>query len=77
MNIKENAFMLSGSSYEDPCYSPVGYLGLSIGYDLRFPELFRRLTLAGSQALLIPGSFTAKTGASHWETLLRTRAIEN
>jgi len=61
----------------EPCFSPVGYLGLSVSYDLRFPELYRKLTLAGAQVLLIPSAFTAKTGASHWETLLRTRAIEN
>ena len=61
----------------EPCYSPVGYLGLSISYDIRFPELYRQLLLQGAQILLVPSAFLAKTGSSHWETLLRTRAIEN
>ena len=69
--------MLHGDTVVDPCHSPVGYLGLTISYDIRFPEIYRKLTLLGSQALLIPSAFTAKTGASHWETLLRTRAIKN
>jgi nitrilase len=50
-------------------------IGLSVCYDLRFPELFRRL--AGSDLLLVPAAFTATTGRAHWETLLRSRAIEN
>ena len=61
----------------EPCFSPVGYLGLSISFDVRFPELYRHLILRGAQILLIPSAFLSKTGASHWETLLRTRAIEN
>jgi nitrilase len=50
-------------------------VGLSVCYDLRFPELYRRL--AGSDLLLVPSAFTATTGKAHWETLLRARAIEN
>lgn len=57
--------------------SPFGPLGLSICYDLRFPELYRRLTLAGARVLLVPAAFTAVTGEAHWEPLLRARAIEN
>jgi deaminated glutathione amidase len=52
-------------------------LGLSICYDLRFPELYRSLALAGAQLLCVPSAFTAHTGAAHWEALLRARAIEN
>src|SRR5262245_29053634 len=52
-------------------------VGLSICYDLRFPELYRLLTLAGARVLLIPAAFTLHTGRDHWETLLRARAIEN
>jgi predicted amidohydrolase len=44
---------------------------------LRFPEIYRRLAIRGAQVLLIPAAFLVKTGASHWETLLRARAIEN
>ncbi len=50
---------------------------MSICYDLRFPELYRRLAIAGAQVLLVPAAFTAHTGRDHWEVLLRARAIEN
>jgi predicted amidohydrolase len=52
-------------------------LGLSICYDLRFPELYRSLALAGAEALTVPANFTERTGRDHWEVLLRARAIEN
>jgi len=55
----------------------VGTLGLSICYDLRFPELYRRLVRAGAQVILVPSAFTFPTGAAHWEVLCRARAIEN
>ncbi len=51
--------------------------GLSICYDLRFPELYRRLADAGADLVFVPSSFTAPTGEAHWEVLLRARAIEN
>jgi predicted amidohydrolase len=51
--------------------------GMSICYDLRFPELYRRLAIAGAQVLLVPAAFTTHTGRDHWEVLLRARAIEN
>ncbi len=51
--------------------------GLSICYDLRFPELHRSLALLGARLLLVPSAFTAFTGAAHWEVLLRARAVEN
>jgi predicted amidohydrolase len=54
-----------------------GTIGLSICYDLRFPELYRALTRAGATILAIPAAFTFVTGAAHWEPLLRARAIEN
>lgn len=52
-------------------------IGMSICYDLRFPHLFRRLAQAGAQILTIPAAFNDTTGAAHWESLLRARAIEN
>jgi deaminated glutathione amidase len=52
-------------------------LGLSICYDLRFPELYRSLALRGAQVLCVPAAFTAHTGVAHWEVLLRARAVEN
>jgi nitrilase len=57
--------------------TPAGRLGLSVCYDIRFPELFRALSAAGAQILSVPSAFTAPTGRAHWETLLRARAIEN
>ena len=59
------------------CDSPCGRLGLTICYDMRFPELYQKLTFFhGSQVLLMPSAFAMKTGEAHWETLLRARAIE-
>jgi deaminated glutathione amidase len=52
-------------------------VGLSICYDLRFPELYRTLALAGAEVLAVPSNFTERTGRDHWEVLLRARAIEN
>jgi predicted amidohydrolase len=52
-------------------------IGLSVCYDLRFPELYRRLAEAGAEILTVPAAFTAATGKDHWEPLLRARAIEN
>jgi len=57
--------------------SPWGEFGLSICYDVRFPELYRKLLFLGSKFLLIPAAFTRPTGKSHWKVLLRSRAIEN
>jgi predicted amidohydrolase len=52
-------------------------LGLTICYDLRFPELYRILTLRGARVITVPANFTRVTGEAHWEVLLRARAIEN
>jgi len=57
--------------------TPLGRLGLSICYDLRFPELYRHLALQGAEVLFVPAAFTAFTGPHHWLPLLRARAIEN
>ncbi|NVJ71311.1 MAG: carbon-nitrogen hydrolase family protein, partial [Alphaproteobacteria bacterium] len=56
--------------------TPIGNLGLSICYDLRFPYLYRALAHAAANILLIPAAFTKPTGEAHWHTLLRARAIE-
>lgn len=55
----------------------VGHLGLSICYDIRFCEMYRLMALEGAQIFLTPADFTMNTGKDHWETILRTRAIEN
>ena len=52
-------------------------MGLSICYDVRFPELYRQLTVRGAEVLLVPAAFTAHTGQAHWHLLLRARAVEN
>lgn len=57
--------------------SPVGKVGLSVCYDLRFPELYRKHADAGAVLLTVPAAFTLMTGKDHWEVLLRARAIEN
>ena len=55
----------------------LGKLGMSVCYDVRFPELYRHMTLKGAQILLIPAMYSRETGRAHWETLVRARAIEN
>lgn len=57
--------------------TPAGRVGLSVCYDLRFPELYRGLVARGAQIVTVPSAFTATTGQAHWEPLLRARAIEN
>jgi deaminated glutathione amidase len=57
--------------------TPFGHVGLSVCYDVRFPELFRSLSAAGAEILTVPAAFTEPTGRAHWEILLRARAIEN
>ncbi|HXG82241.1 MAG TPA: carbon-nitrogen hydrolase family protein [Sphingomicrobium sp.] len=56
--------------------TPVGRLGLTICYDLRFPELFQRLSEAGADVIAVPAAFTVPTGRAHWQVLMRARAIE-
>jgi nitrilase len=57
--------------------TPFGRLGLAICYDLRFPELFRRMLSSSVEIIVLPSAFTEKTGAAHWEVLIRARAVEN
>jgi len=56
--------------------TPFGTLGLTVCYDVRFPQLYRRLAQAGAEVLTVPAAFNHITGAAHWEPLLRARAIE-
>ena len=58
-------------------HSDLCTMGLSVCYDLRFPELYRDLARQGAQLIFVPSAFTAYTGQAHWEALLRARAIEN
>jgi predicted amidohydrolase len=73
---RESAYMRPGGSIV-VLDTPAGRLGLSVCYDMRFPELYRALQAEGAQWFAIPSAFTVPTGRAHWETLLRARAIEN
>jgi predicted amidohydrolase len=76
VSYRESAHEQAGS---DIVTAPVGEVlaGLTVCYDLRFPELFRILAVRGARLLTVPAAFTAATGRDHWEVLLRARAIEN
>ena len=77
----EQSYRESHSMYpgDDPIVveTPAGILGLTICYDLRFPELYRRLVDDGASLFSVPAAFTDVTGKAHWHTLLQARAIEN
>ncbi|UHQ53778.1 MULTISPECIES: carbon-nitrogen hydrolase family protein [Microbulbifer] len=73
---RESAGIEAGDSLQ-VVETPWGRLGLSICFDLRFPELYRELAARGAEILLVPSAFTHVTGSAHWLTLLRARAIEN
>lgn len=74
--LRESSYTLAG---DRPCAvaCDLGTIGLSICYDLRFPELYRALGAAGCDLVVVPSAFTLLTGLAHWEPLLRARAIEN
>lgn len=72
----ESAMVTAGTELST-AETRVGVVGLSVCYDLRFPELYRQLGAKGSDLLCVPSAFTYVTGEAHWEILLRARAIEN
>lgn len=74
---RESATIAAGPLTPRCIDTPLGRLGLSVCYDLRFPELYRRLVADGAELIAVPSSFTRETGQAHWEVLLRARAIEN
>jgi predicted amidohydrolase len=73
---RESAMYEGGSRAVVVPDTPVGKLGLTICYDLRFPELFQRLSEAGADVIAVPAAFTVPTGRAHWQVLMRARAIE-
>jgi deaminated glutathione amidase len=73
---RESAMYAAGSQAVVVARTPVGTLGLTICYDLRFPLLFERLSEAGAEVIAVPAAFTVPTGQAHWSVLLRARAIE-
>ena len=73
---RESAMYQAGGEAVVVPDTPVGKLGLTICYDLRFPALFERLSEAGAEVIALPAAFTVPTGRAHWQVLLRARAIE-
>jgi predicted amidohydrolase len=76
VSYRESAHELAGEEIVSASAGEIE-LGLTVCYDLRFPELFRILALRGADAITVPAAFTAVTGRDHWKVLLRARAIEN
>ena len=75
---QESDIIQAGSDAPPIYYSDrLGNLGLSVCYDVRFPELYRYLALKGANVLFVPAAFTAYTGKDHWQVLIQARAIEN
>ncbi|KAL7292399.1 deaminated glutathione amidase [Trichogramma pretiosum] len=77
VRLMESDYVQKGGEIVTPVSSPIGRIGLSICYDMRFPELSICLRNMGAQILTFPSAFTYQTGAAHWEVLLRARAIES
>jgi len=77
LRIRESDTIAAGASPPPLVDTPIGRIGLTICFDLRFPELYADLARRGAELILVPSNFTATTGAAHWEVLLRARAIDN
>ncbi len=75
-HLKESKAVVPGNEVVT-AETAIGTVGLSICYDVRFPELYRQLAGRGARVLCVPSAFTERTGKAHWEVLLRARAIEN
>lgn len=78
-NVYHESLQVLAGTQVPPLYvsKDLGSIGLSVCYDVRFPELYRYLTQAGANILFVPAAFTAYTGKDHWQVLLQARAIEN
>jgi predicted amidohydrolase len=76
VTIKESDAKMAGAEVVS-AQTVLATIGLSVCYDLRFPELYRRLAFAGARIITIPSAFTFPTGEAHWDVLIRARAIEN
>jgi deaminated glutathione amidase len=75
---RESNTVMAGNELPDICSTEkLGNIGLSVCYDVRFPELYRYLSRKGADVLFVPAAFTAFTGKDHWQVLLQARAIEN
>ena len=76
LTIKESDTIEPGDALPPVVDTPIGKVGLTICFDLRFPDLYQHLRRKGAEVVFAPSNFTAPTGAAHWETLLRARALE-
>jgi predicted amidohydrolase len=76
LRIKESETIIPGSEPPPVVATNIGRIGLSICFDLRFPDLYQHLRGRGAEIVFVPSNFTAPTGAAHWSVLLRARAIE-
>ena len=76
LKIKESDSIAPGESPPPVVDTPIGKLGLTICFDLRFSDLYLSLRRRGAEIVFIPSNFTAPTGAAHWEVMLRARAVE-
>lgn len=77
LRLRESDTIAPGAEAPPLADTALGRAGLTVCFDLRYPELFRDLRRRGAELVFVPSSFTAATGAAHWEVLLRARAIEN
>ena len=77
MSVRESDTIAPGEAPPPVVTTDIGKVGLSICFDLRFPELYRDMRRRGAEILFVPSNFTARTGEAHWSVLLRARAIEN
>jgi nitrilase len=76
-DIYNESATIEGGTEVTVASTPFGNIGMSVCYDLRFPELYRRMHESNVNIITVPSAFTATTGRAHWESLLRARAIEN
>lgn len=76
LRIRESDTIAPGADAPPVVDTPIGRLGLTICFDVRFPDLYQDLRRRGAEIIMVPSNFTAPTGEAHWELLLRTRAVE-
>lgn len=77
LRLKESDTIVPGDALPPVVETPLGMAGLTICFDVRFPDLYQHARRKGAQVIFVPSNFTHPTGAAHWETLLKARAIEN
>ncbi|MDH5751464.1 MAG: carbon-nitrogen hydrolase family protein [Deltaproteobacteria bacterium] len=76
LSIQESEVIMPGENLPPVVPTPLGRVGLTVCFDLRFPALFQHLARQGAEVIFVPSNFTAATGKAHWEVLLRARAVE-